>query len=386
MLLLKLVLRNALFRRPGRSLLTVAGVALAVLAFGMLRTVVDAWYAGVELSSATRLVTRNSISLIFTLPLAYKERIRAVPGVTTVAAANWFGGVYQDPKNFIAIFAVEDGPYFRLYPEYQIPDRQMEDFHRDRQGCIAGRKLAKRFGWKVGDTITIQGNIYPGDWPMTVRGIYRGRDKNIDETQLIFHWEYLNETMKKTAPRRADQVGFYMVGIERPELAAEISRNIDERFANSLAETLTETEKAFQLGFVAMSSAIITAIRTVSVMVIFIIMAVAANTMAMAARERLGEFAALKTLGFTPGWLSLLMLGESLVVSLAGGGLGLLLTFPAARAFGQAMSDFLPVFDVSETTLWLQAAITLGVGLAAAAFPALRAGRAPIAESLRRIA
>ncbi len=386
MLLLKLVCKNAFFRRPGRALLTVAGMALAVLAFGMLRTVVDAWYAGVELSSATRLVTRNSISLIFPLPLAYKERIKAVPGVATVAAANWFGGVYQDPKNFIAIFAVEEGPYFKLYPEYLVPDREMEDFNRDRQGCIAGRKIADRFHWKVGDAITISGTIFPGNWAMNVRGIYTGRDKNIDETQLIFHWDYLNETMKKTTPRRADQVGFYMVGIERPELAAEISQAIDARFANSLAETRTETEKAFQLGFVAMSSAIITAIRAVSVMVIFIIMAVAANTMAMAARERLGEFAVLKTLGFTPGWLALLMLGESLAVSVAGGGLGLALTFPAARAFGQAMSAFLPVFDVTESTVWMQAGVSLAVGLAAAAFPALRAGRAPIAEALRRIA
>ena len=386
MLLLKLIIRNALARHPVRALLTVAGVALAVLAFGMLRTVVDAWYAGVELSSATRLVTRNSISLIFPLPLAYKERIRATPGVTQVAAANWFGGVYIDEKHFFPSFAVEPGPYFRLYPEYLVPDPEMEDFRRDRQGCIVGRRLAERFGWKVGDSTVLKGTIFPGDWPMHVRAVYRGRDRNIDETQLIFHWDYLNETMKKTTPRRADQVGFYMVGIERPELAAEISSAIDARFANSLAETRTETEKAFQLGFVAMSSAIITAIRAVSVMVIFIIMAVAANTMAMAARERLGEFAALKTLGFTPGWLALLMLGESLAVSLAGGGLGLVLTFPAARAFGKAMSAFLPVFDVSEPTVWMQAGISLAVGLAAAAFPALRAGRAPIAESLRRIA
>ena len=262
----------------------------------------------------------------------------------------------------------------------------MEDFRRDRQGCIVGRRLAERFGWKVGDSIVLKGTIFPGDWPMHVRAVYRGRDRNIDETQLIFHWDYLNETMKKVSPRRADQVGFYMVGIERPELAAEVSRTVDDRFANSLAETITETEKAFQLGFVAMSSAIITAIRMVSVMVIFIIMAVAANTMAMSARERLAEFASLKTLGFTPGRLGLLVLGESLVVSLAGGGLGLLLTFPAARAFGRAMADFLPVSAVAERTLWLQAGITLAVGVAAAVFPALRAGRAPIAQSLRRIA
>jgi len=386
MLLLKLVFRNALLRRPGRALLTVAGVALAVLAFGMLRTVVDAWYAGVELSSATRLVTRNSISLIFPLPLAYKARIQAVPGVTRVAAANWFGGYYTDEKNFFPNFAVEAGPYFQLYPEYLAPAEEMEDFARDRQGCIVGRQLAARFGWKVGDAIVLKGTIFPGSWPLHVRGIYRGRDRNIDETQLLFHWDYLNETLKKVSPRRADQVGFYMVGIERPELAVEISQAIDGCFANSLAETLTETEKAFQLGFVAMSSAIISALQAVSVMVIFIIMAVAANTMAMAARERLAEFAALKTLGFTPGRLGLLVAGESLVVSLAGGGLGLLLTFPAARGFGRAMSAFLPVFEVGEATVWLQVAISLVVGLAAAAFPALRAGRAPIAESLRRIA
>jgi putative ABC transport system permease protein len=385
MFLLKLAFLNA-FRHRLRAGLTVLGVCLAVVSFGLLRTVVDAWFSGVDAASATRLVTRNAISLTFPLPLSYKDRIKAVPGVTQVCAGNWFGGQYIDEKNFFPNFAVDPVAFMQLYPEYLLDPAQREVFLRDRKGCVIGAKLATRFGWKIGDPVTLKGTIYPGNFDFTVRAIYTGAKPNVDETQLFFHWDYLNESLKKTAPARANQPGYYVLGIASPDIAAEVSRAVDASFKNSLAETLTETEKAFVLGFISMSEAIIAAIRLVSVLVIVIIMAVAANTMAMTARERLGEYAVLKTLGFGPGFLCALIFLESLTISGLGGILGAALTYPAASAFGRALSDFIPIFHVSPLTIWLQLAAAATVGLTAAAFPAWRATQIRIAAALRRIA
>ena len=385
MLLIKLAFRNA-FRHRLRSLLTILGVMVAILAFGLLRTVIDAWYSGVESSSANRLVTRNAVSLTFWLPLAYKEKIRAVPGVAKVCAGNWFGGIYIDEKNFFANFAYEPQTLLELYPEFVIDDPdQRVAFLRDRKGCLVGAKLAKRFGWKVGDNITLRGTIFPGDWEMTIRAVYRGARSTTDETQLFFHWAYLDETMRVNFPARAGQVGFYLVGIADPDKAAAISRAVDEQFANSLAETLTETEKAFQMSFVSMSEAIILAIRLVSFVVVLIILAVAANTMAMSARERTGEYAVLKTLGFDASTVALLIAGESLVISLTGAGLGLALIMPCAKAFGTFMTDFFPVFAVSRETILYSLLSGLGVGILSGVYPAWYAARVRIAVALRKV-
>jgi len=380
---LKLITRNAL-RHKLRTALTVLGLTIAVLAYGLLNTVVDAWYAGAAAASNARLVTRNAISLTFSLPLSYENRIRGVEGVTLVARSSWFGGVYREPKNFFAQFAVSDN-YLDLYPELVVPAQQRSDYQRDRKGCLVGRQLATQFGFKVGDVIPIKGTIYPGTWEFVVRGIMDGRDESTITRQLIFHWDYLNESVRKMPGRRADQVGVYVLGIAVPEEAAAISRNVDDVFKNSLAETLTETEQAFQLGFVAMSNQIIAAIRVVSYVVIVIIMAVMANAMAMSARERTVEYATLKALGFGPGFLALLMFGESLTLCIAGGGLGMLLTPPAASIFRQATGGVFPVFHVSRDTVLLQAACAGVVGVAAAIIPAIQAARVRIVEGLRAI-
>ncbi|MFM0693964.1 ABC transporter permease [Paraburkholderia graminis] len=380
---LKLITRNAL-RHKLRTALTVLGLTIAVLAYGLLNTVVDAWYAGAAAASNARLVTRNAISLTFSLPLSYENRIRGVEGVTLVARSSWFGGVYREPKNFFAQFAVSDN-YLDLYPELIVPAQQRSDYVRDRKGCLVGRQLATQFGFKVGDVIPIKGTIYPGTWEFVVRGIMDGRDESTITRQLIFHWDYLNESVRKMPGRRADQVGVYVLGIAVPEEAAAISRNVDDVFRNSLAETLTETEQAFQLGFVAMSNQIIAAIRVVSYVVIVIIMAVMANAMAMSARERTVEYATLKALGFGPGFLALLMFGESLTLCIAGGGLGMLLTPPAASIFRHATGGVFPVFHVSRDTVLLQAACAGVVGVAAAIIPAIQAARVRIVEGLRAI-
>ena len=383
-MLLKLVLRNS-FRHRLRSLLTVAGMCVAILAFALLRTVVSAWYAGVEASSASRLITRNSISLVFPLPLSYREKIRQIDGVNNVSYGNWFGGYYIDRKNFFANFAVQPESYLGLYPEYLLPKDQETAFYRDRKSCVAGRKLARRFGWKVGDNITLTGTIFPGKWDFVLRAIYRGRDDTIDENQFFLHWDYINESLKKTAPRRADQVGFYIIGIAAPELAAKIAETIDKTFKNSRAETLTETEKAFQLSFVSMSEAIITAIRLVSFVVIVIILVVVANTMVMSVRERTGEYAVFKTLGFGSFYLAGLILGESLLISGLGGALGIALTFPAARTFAAAVGNWFPVFKVEALTVYLAVAGALTVGIVAAVIPIWRVIGLRVVEGLGRI-
>jgi putative ABC transport system permease protein len=385
MYLLKLIFRNSLRHRL-RTALTTLGIVIAVLAFGLLQTVVDAWYAGAEAASSTRLITRNSISLVFPLPINYADRIRQVAGVKRISWANWFGGVYISERNFFPQLAVEPRSYFELYPEYVVAPEQMKAFLLDRKGCAVGRKLANTYGWKLGDAVPLRGTIFPGNWEFVIRAIYTGKDAKTDESQFFFHWSYLNESIKKTAPRRADSTGIYFVGIDDPDRAAEISAAIDSTFRNSLAETLTETEKAFQLGFVSMSEGIVAAIRVVSFLVIVIIMAVMANTMAMSARERLAEYATLKALGFRPAYLRRLIAGESLLIALAGGAIGIAATFPAAAAFASKMGTLFPVFQVSTQTVALQIGAALVVGTIAAIAPSIRASRVRIAEGLRAVA
>lgn len=383
-MILKLIIRNA-FRHRLRSILTVIGVAVAILAFGMLRTLVGLWNLGAERSSATRLVTRNAISLIFPLPISYKERILRIPGVKSVSYGNWFGGIYIDEKHFFANEAVEPKSFLELYPEFMLSSEQKDAFIRDRKGCIVGKKLADQYGWKPGDLITLRGTIFPGQWEFVLRGIYRGAERSTEERALFFHWDYLNETMKKSAPRRADQTGFYIVGVTRPEVASEVSVAVDRTFKNSLAETLTETEKAFQLGFASMTEAIMIAIQIVSYVVIVIIMVVAANTMAMTARERIAEYATLKTLGFGAVHIGAIIAGESMTISLFGGILGVLLTFPAAHWIEIELSQFFPYFSVSATTIGLDLLLAGVVGVVAALFPTWRGATIKIADGLRRI-
>lgn len=385
MFLLRLLLKNA-FRHKLRTMLTMVGLIVAISAFGLLRTIVDAWYAGVDGTSSTRLVTRNAISLTFPLPLSYADRLKNVPGVTGISWSNWFGGIYINERNFFPQFAVEPESYLALYPEYLLKEDQKRAFILDRQGAIAGRKLANQYGWKIGDQIPLRGTIFPGTWTFTLRGIWDGVDAKTDESQFLFHWQYLAETMRKRFSKGADYVGVYVVRINEPDNAPVISERIDAQFKNSLAETLTETEKAFQLGFVSMSEAILVAVNAVSIVIVVIIMAVMANTMSMTARERLAEYATLKALGFSPGFVVKLLFGESLVIALLGGGLGVLITLPIAHAFAKAVGTLFPVFHVSETTMLLQILASAVVGIVAAAWPAWKMSRIDIVNGLRHVA
>jgi putative ABC transport system permease protein len=381
----KLTWRNTL-RHPLRAALTVGGLAVAVLAFALLRTMVAAWYAGVEGASPVRLVTRNAISLIYPLPMAYLPKIQGIPQVQAVVYGNWFGGNYKDERQFFPVFAVDPvRQYFEVYPEYVIPENQKEAFFRDRRGAVAGRALARRYGWRLGDSIILKGNIYPGEWQFVLRGIYTGAEAQTDEGRFYFHWEYLNESLKKSGDSRADQVSWFTLKVTRPEVAPQVAAAVDAMFKNSLAETITETEKAFYLGFVSMTETILLAIRVVSWVVIGVILVVLANTMAMSARERQGEYAILKTMGFKGRHLAGLIFGESLLLAGAGGLAGLLLTFPAVKVIKASLGQYFRVFPLTRYTLGLGLAVALAVGLLAAVAPAWRAARVRIAPSLRKV-
>jgi len=380
----RFILRNA-FRRKLRTLLTVVGLAIAILAFAILRTIVDAWYAGVAASQQNRLITRNAVSLAFPLPLADRDQIAEVPGVATVTYANWFGGVYIDEKHFFAQFAVDAPTWFRVYSEYHVPPDQMDAFLHERNACIVGRKLAERYGWKIGDIVRLRGTFYPGDWDFVVRALYSSDLKSADETQFFFHWDAVDEYQRRAFPDTAGHVGFYAFTIAHGRDPAEVSRAVDSRFSNSLAETLTETEREFQMGFVSMTEAILAAMRTISVVIIGLILIVLANTIAMTARERMTEYAVLKTLGFGPRWIAGLIAGESVLIAVAGGVVGLSLVFPIARAFGAAVGSFFPVFAVSPATIVISSILTLAAGVAAAIVPAWSAIRVKISDGLRQV-
>ncbi len=379
----KLIVKNV-FRAKLRTSLTIVGLVIAIVAFGLLQTVVDAWFAGANATSAARMVTRNAISLVFPMPSYYRERIKAIPGVKAVAHSQWFGGVYIEPKNFFPQFAVDSDNYFEMYPEFLMKPEELLAFKRDRQGAIVGRKLADQFGWKVGDIIPIRGTIFPGNWQFTIRAIFDGKDETTITRQFYFQWNYINEYLVKRFPRRADQIGVFNIEVTDPGRIADISKAIDAEFKNSLAETLTESEKSFQLGFVAQSEAIVVAIRVVSFVVIFIIMAVVANTMAMTARERLAEYATLKALGFSPGFVAALVFGEAMALALIGAGIGILLTFPVAQGFAASPAGTLfASFKVSSSTVALQATCAVVVGCVAALVPGWRSANIKIVDGLR---
>ena len=384
MLLPLLVTKNA-FRHKLRTTLTVIGIVVAITAFGLLRTIVEAWYAGANASSSARLVTRSSVSLVFSLPLTYAEKIRQVQGVQSVSWMNWFGGVYVSERNFFPQFAVDAPTYLEMYPEFILPSEERKAFLTDRKGAIVGRKLAEQYGWRVGDQIPLRGTIYAGTWTFNLRGIYDGADKGTDQSTMYFHWALLNETIKTIYPRRGDQTGIFIVRLRDPAQAAEVSAAIDAMFRNSLAETMTETEKAFQLSFVAMTEAILLAIQAVSFVVIVIIMAVMANTMAMTARERGAEYATLKALGFSGGFVAMLIFAESIGIALLGGLVAIAFTVPLANAFAEQMGTLFPIFFVSETTVLMQAGAAALVGVVAAALPAWRTARIRIVDGLRAV-
>jgi putative ABC transport system permease protein len=383
--LFRLLLRNAL-RHKLRTVLTVIGVGVAVMAFALLQTVVTAWHAGVEASAANRLITRHAVSFVFPLPLSYRDRIAQIAGVNKVTYAVWFSGVYIDKNQFFARLAVDSDSFFDVYPEFVIDREQFEAFKRERNACIIGVDIANRYHLKIGDIMPIEGDVYPGQWEFVVRGIYYPRDQTTDPSSMMFHYRYVDERVRQEFPDRAGQVGWYIVRIDDPANSAQISQDIDNLFANSRAETKTETERAFQQSFLSAASAVITAMNIMSFVIIGIILLVLGNTMVMSARERTHEFAVLKALGFSGGQLFLLLGGESMILSIAGSALGLALTSPAVAGFQSALpKGWFPVFYIKPETIVIGCIAGFAVGLLASLIPLRRVLTTRIVEGLRYV-
>lgn len=376
---LHLVWRN-LMRKRARTILTLLSIFIAFVLYGALIAVKTAFGAGVELAGLDRLVTIHKVSLIQPLPESYGRKILAVDGVAQVAHGTWFGGVYQDPKNFFAQIAIDPG-YLDVYPEIGLPPEQKEAWLADRTGAIVGRQTAERFGWQVGDRIPIQGTIWrtPDDaaWEFTLDGIYDA-GKGFDTTNFFFHQKYLSETTGVEGI-----VGWYVLRIRDPERSALLADEVDRLFANSPAETKTSTEKAFAQGFANQIGDIGKIVTWVLLVVFFTLLLVAGNTMALSVRERLSELGVLKTLGFSDSQVMGLVLGESYVITLAGGGTGLALITWLTRTF-ELGGSMLPTLYLPWNGVWLGLLLLLATGLLAGLLPALQAQRLTIVDALRR--
>jgi putative ABC transport system permease protein len=385
-------------RNKRRSVLTFLSVFVALFLFAALGGILDTLDEAIKVGSETRLVTRNRISLVFPMPMAYRERIAAVPGVTRVAVQNWFGG--QDPadaRNFFAQFAVDPENFFPIYaadmeiiaaaqPQTQVAvpagiDPKLAAFLVDRTGCVVGQRLFERMKWKLGQTITINGTIYPGQWPLTVQAVYRARNRAFGEETAFFHFDYLDEK----GMGGSSQVGVYVLQLDDPRRASDVAASVDALFENSAAATRTESERAFQAGFVSMYGNVPFVIRVIGLAVAFAILLIAANTMMMAFRERLSEFGVMKTLGFTDGALFGLVLAEAAVLTLLGGAGGALAAKLAIGASGFNAGGMLPPMIVRWSTVATGIGVAALIGAVSGLIPAWQASKLRIVDALRRV-
>ena len=378
---LPFIFRN-LFRKKTRTILTIGSIAVALFLFGLLVTIETALNAGVDVAGVDRLIVRNKISLIMPLPLSYQERLRQIDNVSEATFATWFGAIYQEPKNFFPQFAIDTYTYRTVFPEFEISDAEWNAFLADREGAVVGKVIADRFGWKVGDRIPLQGTIWTGTWEFNIRAIYEGSRSGDDESQFWFQWKYLEE--RRQASFGGGTVGWYTVKIDDSDQAVTVTRAIDDRFSNSAYETSTETEQAFAAGFAKQIGNIKMLIMSIGAVVLFTLLLVTGNTMAMAVRERVPELGVLKTLGFGDKTVLFLVLAESLVIASVGGALGIGL----AKLFtmgGDPTGGMLPVFYLSNGEMLLGLGIAIFVGLAAGSIPALTAMNLRIVDALRRV-
>jgi putative ABC transport system permease protein len=374
------LLRANLGRHKRRTLLTIASVALALFLFASLRTVITTIGAAAQFGSARRLVTTNATGFVLPLPVAYANRLEAMDGVQRVTWANWFGGRYGDGKRFFATFAIDPKSYLDIYPEMSVPADQREAFFQDRSGALIGVRLLDIFGWKVGQNVTLQGTIYPGDWTFTIRGVYTPTDPVINDDAMMFHWAYLDERAE-----RAGQAGWYILQIDRPENAARLAKAIDDQFKSSNAPTKTGTEQAFNASFATMWGNVGLLMNTIGMAVVFAILLVTANAMRMSARERTREHAVLKAIGFTDGRLFGLVMLEAGIITVTGAVIGLGAAKLLYRATNFNAAGFLPGFDVTWSTLALGSVIALFLMLASGVVPAARAARLPVVTALRNV-
>ncbi len=371
-------------RKKLRTALTVLSILVAFLLFGFLCAIKEAFTAGVTLAGVDRLVVRHKVSLIQSLPASYEQRIAGMPGIAAVAGQSWFGGIYQDPKNFFASIPVDPEKFLDMFPEYSLPAEQKQAWLKTRNGAIVGKTTLDRFKWKIGDHVPLTSPIWgepqgQSHWDFEIVGSFTGMKKGTDTTSLIFRYDYFDEA--KT--RNKGEIGWFTVRIQNPDQAAEIARKIDEEFANSPYETKAEPEGAFAAGFAQQIGDIGKIVIAVLSAVFFTILLVAGNTMAQAVRERTEEIGVLKAMGFTNELVLVLVLLESCVLAAVGGFAGLGLAWLATLG-GSPAPAMLPIFYIPTRSLITGAGIVLALGVIAGALPAFTAMRLRIAEALRR--
>ena len=382
-----IVWRN-LLRRKFRTIFTIGAVFFAFMLFGVLMAIKSAFGMNLQLAGQERLMTIDKVSIINPLPASYEDRIRQVKGVTDITHANWFGGYYQEVRNQFATFATDPESWLRVYSkEYELPDDQKKAFIADRTGAVVGVDTAKKYGWKVGQKIPINGTIYRrpdgGPWEFTIDGIYDSRIKGADKTQLLFNYLYLRETIPEQSGFR-DKYNWYVLTVDNPDRSADIANAIDAMFANSPNETKTNTEKAFVSDWAKQIGDIGQIMMWIVAMAMFTILLVTGNTMAQAIRERTNELAVLKTLGFPDGRILRMVLAESLLIGLAGGGTGLVISYILITRVGDPTGGLLPAFYFPTSSVMLGVVLVLALGLASGLLPAWQAGRLRIVDALRR--
>ena len=376
---LPLILRNT-FRNKRRSVLTILSISMSLFLISTLRTLLEQLESRpMTEESATRVLTRHQTSLANVLPISYREKIRQTPGVVEASAYQWVGGIYKDPANFFAQFAVDADRFFTVYSDiHTLEPDQKEAFQKEKTAALVGVTLAKRYGWKLGDRVTLQGTIFSANIDLVIRGFIHGAGS--DSMMLLRH-DYLNELWNNY-----DSSGVFAVRVRSAEEIPAVIDSIDGTFSNSTAPTKTETEKAFLLGFVSMIGNVRTLVASISTVLIFTVILVAANTMAMSIRERTGEIAILKTLGFAPGHILGVLIGESALIAVVGGlfgSIGARLIF-SGMDISSMTTGFIDQFNVTWATVALAAGIGLVVAFASTFIPAWNASRLAIADAVRR--
>lgn len=385
-----LAARN-LGRNRLRTILTVTGVAVAVLAFILIRTVIAAWEIGVTAAAPDRLVTRHKVTFVMSLPKRYIEDVRSTPGVKEATWATWFGGKNPKAENdFFMAIGVEPESYFGVYDDFGITQEELQAFSTDRQACVVGDVLATKFGWKKGDTVKLVSDIYAGEWEFRIAGIYQAVRKSAQRDIFLFDWDYLNEAGPE---RTRDQIGWITSRVDPTsgKTAAQVALVLDAKFDEKEVQTLSQDEGTFQQSFLGMMSTILQAMNVVGVVILAIMMLILGNTVAMGVRERVREYGIMRAVGFMPKHVVVLVVGEAAFLGIVGGLLGVLIAIPVIMVLigpflEQNMSIFFPIFRMNASTAVIAVAIAVVLGALAGVLPALQASRLNVIEALRQTA
>lgn len=379
------IIWSNLNRKKVRTVLTLLSIIVAFVLFGFLSAVRHALTGGLSVAGADRLIVRHKVSIIQLLPQSYQARMLRIPGVAAATHQTWFGGIYQDPKNFFMQTAVVPEEFLAMLPEILLSDAEKQAWFRTRTGAVVGRSTAKRFGWKPGDHITLQVPIWEKDdgshnWEFDLVGVYDGRDSNTDTSGMFFRFDYFDETRRN----EKGQVGWYTIRIENPDAAAEVAGRVDAEFENSPAETKTEPEGAFVQAWVSQIGNIALMTTSILAAVFFTILLVTGNTMSQSVRERTGELGVLKAIGFTNTRVLGMILGESCLIAVLGGAIGLGIAL-LLTASGDPTGGMLPMYNFPLKDALAGLGLSVALGLVTGVLPALQAMRLRVADALRRM-